>query len=109
VTYPVRASQQTIAPLDTLAVPFQPTLPGIVTATVIVHGRQPPPDNGDDHGGPPPVIPFRRFTIGAAIELLTPGSTTPVARSAVKTVITSPEMSTRLVVTLRAQATARGA
>src|SRR5512141_1632814 len=88
-----------------MTVAFRPTLPGIVTTTVIVHGRQPQPDDGDHHGGPPPVTPFRRFTIGAVVEVITPASTTPVARSAAKTVITSPQMSTRLVVTATASAT----
>ena len=106
MTYPVRASQPMVAPLETMTVPFRPTLAGIVTATVIVHGRQPQVDDGGHHGGPPQVIPFQHFTIGAAIEVLTPGSTTPVARSAEKIVITSPEMSTRLVVTATAAASA---
>jgi phospholipase C len=88
-----------------MTVSFRPTLPGIVTATVIVHGRQPQVDDGS-HNGPPAVIPFVRFTIGATLEVLTPGSTTPVAGSAVKTVITSPEMGTRLVVTATASASA---
>ena len=106
MTYPVRASQQTVAPLETMTVAFRPTLPGIVTTTVIVHGRQPRPDDGDHHGGPTPVMPFRPFTIGAVVEVFTPGSTTAVARSAAKKVITSPEMSTRLVVTATAAASA---
>ena len=64
MTYPVRASQPMVAPLETMTVPFRPTLAGIVTATVIVHGRQPQVDDGGHHGGPPQVIPFQHFTIG---------------------------------------------
>src|SRR5947207_9947624 len=107
MTYPIRATQPQVSPNAAMSVGFRPTLPGIVTATVIVHGKQPQVGGGGDGGGPgtpPPGSVFRAFTTAARLEIFKPGSAEPVAAVANSKVITAPVVSTRLVLTAAADA-----
>jgi hypothetical protein len=105
MTYPVRASQATVNPNEAMTIAFRPTLAGVVTATVTVHGRQPATDGGGQTSDQPFTIPFHSFTVGAVLEVTKPGTATPIARAAARKVVTSPQVSTRLVVTATATAT----
>src|SRR5689334_9586709 len=101
MTYPIRATQPQVSPNAAMSVTFRPALPGIVTATVIVHGRQPQAGGDGDGGGDgtPPGRVFRAFTTAARLAIFKPGSAEPAATAADSRVITAPVMSTRLVLT----------
>jgi len=104
MTYPIRATQPQVTPNAAMSVTFRPALPDIVTATVIVHGRQPQAGGGGGDGTPPPGSVFRAFTTAARLEIFKPGSAEPAATVANSKVITAPVMSTRLVLTAVADA-----
>ena len=81
MTYPIRATQPQVSPNAAMSVAFRPALPGIVTATVVVHGKQPQADGGGGGGTPPPSSGFRAFITAARLEIFKPGSAEPAAPS----------------------------
>ena len=90
MAYPVTASN-TIGPSESFAVPFRPVVAGLVKAVVNATGVLPAPTGIPGEVNPSPII-------GIQVDLLKPGSATPVVSNKDTLILTSGLIPDKLVV-----------